>query len=689
MKQYTAKNIRNVALAGHAGSGKTSLAEAAYYLSGASDRLGRVADGNTVCDFDPEEIRRKASVSLALLPVEWKDTKMNLLDTPGLFDFAGGKSEGFRAAGSTVIVVSGKSGVTVGAEKAFDAATKKGIAKLFFVNKLDNENADFYKVFEELKTRFGPMVCPLVVPYVEDRRVQCYVNLLEYKAYAYENGKAVERPLPDMGHRLDGLRTAINEAVAETDEELMEKYFSGEDFTPEERIKGLATGIRRGEIAPVFCGSAQELEGVDQLLNGLIWLAPWAETVAGETGTDAAGNPVEIEPNETAPVSAVVFKTVVDPFVGKLLYFKVVSGKVLPDMTLLNTRTGATEKLGKLFAVRGKKQEEVPSVGAGDIGAVAKLNATNTGDTLCDPAHPVTLPGVSFEEPCLSMAVFAKKKGDEEKINFGLNRLMEEDPTITYETNAETRESILSGLGEQHLDVVVSKLKSKFGVEVTLAVPKVPYRETIRKKVKVQGRHKKQSGGHGQFGDVWVEFEPCDSDDLVFEETVFGGSVPRNYFPAVEKGLRESAKKGVLAGVPMVGVKATLVDGSYHPVDSSEMAFKTAANLAYKAGIPQASPVLLEPIGMLSVYVPGDSTGDIMGDINKRRGRVLGMNPADDGLTCVEAEVPMAEMGDYSTMLRAQTQGRGYFRFRFERYEEAPMNVAQKVIEQYKEAEEE
>ncbi len=689
MKQYTAKNIRNVALAGHAGSGKTSLAEAAYYLSGASDRLGRVADGNTVCDFDPEEIKRKASVSLAMLPVEWKDTKMNLLDTPGLFDFSGGKSEGLRAAGSVVIVLSGKSGVTVGAEKAFDAATKKGIAKLFFVNKLDNENADFYKVFEELKTKFGPMVCPIVVPYVEDRKVQCYVNLLEYKAYAYENGKAVERPLPDMGHRLDGLRTAINEAVAETSEELMEKYFSGEDFTPEERIRGLATGIRRGEIAPVFCGSAQELEGVDQLMSGLIWLAPWAETVAGETGIDASGNPIAIEPSETAPTAAVVFKTVVDPFVGKLLYFKVVSGKVSPDMPLLNSRTGAMEKIGKVFAVRGKKQEEVPFVTAGDIGAVAKLNATNTGDTLCDPAHPVTLPGVSFEEPCLSMAVFAKNKGDEEKITFGLNRLMEEDPTISYISNTETKEQILSGLGEQHLDVVVSKLKSKFGVDVTLAVPKVPYRETIRKKVKVQGRHKKQSGGHGQFGDVWVEFEPCDSDDLVFEETVFGGSVPRNYFPAVEKGLKESAKKGVLAGFPMVGVKATLVDGSYHPVDSSEMAFKTAANLAYKAGIPQASPVLLEPIGTLSVFVPGDNTGDIMGDINKRRGRVLGMNPADDGLTCVEAEVPMAEMGDYATMLRAQTQGRGFFRFRFERYEEAPAAVAQKVIEQYKVAEDE
>lgn len=689
MKQYTAKNIRNVALAGHAGSGKTSLAEAAYYLSGASDRLGRVADGNTVCDFDPEEIKRKASVSLALLPVEWKDTKMNLLDTPGLFDFSGGKSEGLRAAGSVVIVLSGKSGVTVGAEKAFDAASKKGIAKLFFVNKLDNENADFYKVFEELKTKFGPMICPIVVPYVEDRKVQCYINLLEYKAYAYENGKAVERPLPDMGHRLDGLRTAINEAVAETSEELMEKYFSGEDFTPEERIRGLATGIRRGEIAPVFCGSAQELEGVDQLMSGLIWLAPWAETVAGETGTDAAGHPLDIEPSDTAPTAAVVFKTVVDPFVGKLLYFKVVSGKVSPDMSLLNSRTGAMEKIGKVFAVRGKKQEEVPFVTAGDIGAVAKLNATNTGDTLCDPAHPVTLPGVSFEEPCLSMAVFAKNKGDEEKITFGLNRLMEEDPTIAYTANTETKEQILSGLGEQHLDVVVSKLKSKFGVDVTLAVPKVPYRETIRKKVKVQGRHKKQSGGHGQFGDVWIEFEPCEGDELVFAESVFGGAVPRNYFPAVEKGLKESAKRGVLAGFPMVGVKATLVDGSNHPVDSSEMAFKTAANLAYKAGIPQASPVLLEPIGTLSVYVPGDSTGDIMGDINKRRGRVLGMNPAEDGLTCIEAEVPMAEMGDYSTMLRAQTQGRGSFKFRFERYEEAPASVAQKVIEQYKVAEDE
>ena len=681
MKQYTAKSIRNVALVGHAGTGKTSLTEAAFYLSGASDRLGRIADGTTVCDFDPEEIKRQASVSMALCPVEWKDTKINFLDTPGLFDFSGGVAEGMRAAGSAVLVVSGKSGVAVGAEKGFKAASKKGIAKLFFVNEMDNENADFYKVFEELKTKFGPMVCPMVVPYVVDRKVQCYINLLEYKAYAYQDGKAKEVPIPDMGHRLEGLRTAMYEAVAETSEELMEKYFSGESYTPDELILGLASGVRRGEIAPVFCGSATELEAVDQLLNGLIWLAPYAESVAGELAVDVNGDPVELKVNPDGQTAAVVFKTVVDPFVGKLLYFKVVSGKVTPDSSLLNMRTGQQEKIGKVFYVRGKKQEEAPFISAGDIGAVAKLASTGTGDTLCSPARPVILPGVTFDEPCLSMAVTAKKKGDEDKVVAGLSKLREEDPTLSFENNQETHEMVLSGMGEQHLDVIASKLKSKFGVEVELEVPKVPYRETIRKKVKVQGRHKKQSGGHGQFGDVWVEFEPCDSENLVFEETVFGGSVPRNYFPAVEKGLRESAKKGVLAGFPMVGVKATLTDGSYHPVDSSEQAVKMAAALAYKAGIPQASPVLLEPIGTLKAYVPSDNTGDLMGDINKRRGRVLGMEPTEDDLTCIEAEVPMAEMGDFSTVLRSLTQGRGYFRFEFARYEEAPANIAQKVVE--------
>ncbi len=690
LKQYTAKEIRNVALVGHAGTGKTSLAEAAYYLTGKSDRLGRVADGNTLCDFDAEEIARKASVSLAVLPVEWRDTKMNFLDTPGLFDFSGGVSEGIRAAGSALIVLSGKSGLEVGAEKGYAAASRKGIAKLFFVNFMDNENADFYKVYDQLKDTYGMSLCPLVIPYVVNHRVECYVNLIENKAYAYDKGKATEVPIPDLGERYEQLRVAIDEAVAESSEELMEKYFAGEAFTNEERINGLATGVRRGEIAPVFCGSAYELEAIDQLLNGLIWLAPWAESVAGEDGVDAEGNAVRLKVDESAPTVAIVFKTVVDPFVGKLLYFKVVSGKVTPDTTLLNPRTGATEKIGKLFTIRGKKQIDTACVPAGDIGAVAKLANTNTGDTLCDPAHPITLHGVDFDSPCLSMAVLAKKKGDEEKIASGLLRLVEEDPTAAFEVNKETKEQILSGLGEQHLDVLASKLKNKFGVEMEMKAPRVPYRETIRKKVKVQGRHKKQSGGHGQFGDVWIEFEPSEAEGLEFAESVFGGSVPKNFFPAVEKGLVDSARHGVLAGFPMVGVKATLVDGSYHPVDSSEMAFKTAAALAYKAGIPQASPVLLEPIGRVVVRVPADYTGDIMGDVNKRRGRVLGMNPIEDepNITAVEAEVPMAEMGDFSTVLRSITQGRGQFSMTFERYEEAPAPVAQKVIDAYKTDEE-
>ncbi len=681
MKTYTAKTILNVLLVVPAGSGKPSLAEAACYLTGQLDRLGRIADGNTVSDFDPEEVRRQVSVSTSLVPIEWKSTKMNWLDTPGLFDFVGGVREGIRAAGSAVVVISGKSGVTVGAEKAFAAAQKKGIATIFFINKLDRESADFYKVFEELKAKFGPMVCPLVVPYVVDHKVQCYVNLLEYRAYTYENGKATQVPIPDMGHRLEGLRTAMYEAVAETSEELMEKYFSGEEFTPDELIDGIAHGVRKGEIAPVFCGSAQELQAVDQLLTGLLWLAPWAESVAGETGVDPKGDPVVLEVREDAPAVATVFKTVVDPFVGKMVYFKVIRGKITPDMALLNPRTGVTERLGKLYTVRGKKQEEAPCVVAGDIGAVAKLSSTGTGDTLCAPDCPVTLPGVPFDTPCLSMAVKAVKKGEEEKVASGLGRLKDEDPTITVEQNTETRQLILSGMGEQHLDVIVSRLKSKFGAEVVLEEPQIAYRETIRRKVKVQGKHKKQSGGHGQYGDVCIEFEPWDCEGLVFEEKVFGGAVPKNYFPAVEKGLQDSAKEGVLAGYPLVGVKATLLDGSYHPVDSSEMAFKTAASLAYKAGIEQAGAYLLEPICNLKVYVPGDNTGDIMGDINKRRGRVLGMNPAEDDLTCIEAEVPQGEMGDYATMLRSTTQGRGWFTMRFERYEEAPQPVAAKVIE--------
>ncbi|MFQ6890635.1 MAG: elongation factor G [Acutalibacter sp.] len=684
MNQYLAKNIINLAVAGHGGAGKTSLAEAMLYLAGVSDRRGKVGDGNTVCDYDPEEIRRKASISAAVAPLEWKNKKINLLDAPGLFDFEGGMMEAMRAADTALIVVSGRDGVAVGTEKAFAAAEKNGLAKIIFVNGLCDESARFYRVFEDLKAQFGPSVCPVVVPFIQDGQANIYINLLEYKAYDYSGGKPVAVAMPDMGDRLEGLRTAIYEAVAETDDELFEKYFAGEPFTPEEVIVGVSKGVKSGTITPVFCGDALLMRGMEQFMDGLCWLAPSAGDKAGELGTDVDGNPVELSVNEDGAAAAIVFKTVADPFIGKLSYVKVVSGKISTDSQLVNMRTGNTERVGKTVMMVGKKQVDVKYIGAGDIGAIPKLSATNTGDTLCSPARKVTLEGVEYPNPTLSMAIVPAKKGEEDKIAQGLMRLSEEDPTLQFATNNETHEMILSGLGEQHLDVAVSKLKTKFGVDVSLKKPKVPYRETIRKTVQVQGRHKKQTGGHGQFGDVWIEFSPCDSEGLEFGERVVGGSVPKGFFPAVEKGLRECIQKGPLAGYPVVGLSAVLYDGSYHPVDSSEMSFKTAAALAYKAGMPQANPVLLEPIGHLKATVPDANMGDVMGEVNKRRGRVLGMEPAGEGRQTVEADVPMAEMHDFTTFIRQCTQGRGSFTFGFERYEEAPQNVAQKVIEEAK-----
>lgn len=683
MKQYEAKKIKNIVLAGHGGAGKTSVAESMIYLSGASDRLGKINDGNTVCDFDPEEIKRKVSVVASVAPLEWKNYKINLIDTPGLFDFAGGMHEGMRAADTALIVVSGKNGVNVGTEKAFKSAEKAGLSKVFFVNGLCDESARFYRVFETLKASFGPSVCPVVVPYIVDGKANCYVNMLEYKAYTYdENGKVSPAAMPDMGDRLEGLRTAIYEAVAETSEEMFEKYFSGEEFTPEEIILGISRGVKEGTITPVFCGDAQNTYGIDQLLNGLIWLAPSADEKGAELGVDENGDPVEVSVNENGALAAIVFKTVADPFIGKLSYFKVVSGKLAPETPVINMRTGASERIGKVMVVRGKKQEDMAYIGAGDIGAVAKLSGTITGDTLCSPIRKVILDRIKYPVPSFKMAIAPKTKGDEDKVAQALGRISEEDPTIKFENNTETKQMLLSGLGEQHLDVIISKIKNKFGVDVVLKEPKVAYRETIRKKVQVQGRHKKQSGGHGQFGDVWIEFEPCESDGLEFAERVVGGAVPKGFFPAVEKGLRESINKGPLAGYPVVGLKATLYDGSYHPVDSSEMSFKMAASVAYKNGMPMAEPVLLEPIGALKATVPDSNMGDVMGEVNKRRGRVLGMTPAEeDGMQVVEAEVPMAEMHDFSTFIRQITQGRGSYTFNFERYEAAPAQVAQKIIE--------
>ena len=685
MRQYLAGRIRNIALTGHSGSGKTSLTEALLFKAGATDRLGKVADGNTVSDYDPEEIKRQVSVSTSIAPFAWGSTKINLIDTPGLFDFAGETVQGVRAAESLLICVSGKSGVDVGTEKAYKMAKDASKATMFFVSKLDADHADFYKVFEELKATFGPTVCPIVVPYVEDREVKSYINLIDMKAYTYdEKGEPHEVEMPDFGHRLDGLTAAVSEAVAETDEALFEKYFSGEQFTRDEIIRGVHTGVTNGSISPVLCGCTTNLQAIDMLLDGIVDLLPSPWEKGGEVAVDADGEPVEVVCTDEAPLAAYVFKTIADPFIGKLSYIKVISGKLSADMTPINSRTGQPERLGKIIYVRGKKQEDTAYITAGDIGAVTKLAATETGDALCDPKKVLNFDPINFPKPCLQMAIKTEAKGDESKIASGLQRLMEEDPTIAYENNAETHQQLVSGLGEQHLDVLVSKLKNKFGVSVSLEVPRVAYRETIRKKVKVQGKHKKQSGGHGQFGDVWIEFEPTVGDGLVFEEKVFGGAVPKSFFPAVEKGLQDCVKHGVLAGYPVVGLKATLVDGSYHPVDSSEMSFKMAASIAYKNGMPEASPVMLEPIGNLKVYVPDSNTGDIIGDLNKRRGRVLGMNPFADGLQEIEADVPMSEMSDFATAIRSMTQGRGYFTFDFARYEQLPSNLEAKVIEEAK-----
>ena len=680
---YASKDIRNILVAGHAGCGKTTLTEALLYLSGATERMGRVEDGTAASDFDPEEIRRKASLNSSVIPVEYQGIKYNLIDTPGLFDFETGEAEGVMAAESVLICVSARSGVSVGAEKAYRLACKNNKARMIFVTKTDLENADYFKVLEQMKIQFGPSVCPCVVPVRLDDGTVAYINLFSQKAFKYEGGKQIQIDLPDIGHRFEGLIQAMSEAIAETDEALMEKFFSGEPFTTEEIVQGMATGVRGGQITPVFCGSAVNNQALDMLLYNMNVLLPGADTAAA-VGETKDGDPVEITADPDAPVCAYVFKTVADPFVGKLSFIKVMAGKLTAASNVVNARTGQPERLGKTLTVCGKKQTDTPAITTGDIGAVAKLPAAKTGDTLCDPARVAALPAPVYPIANYRMAVKVAKKGDEGKVSGALARLIEEDPAITFHTDPETKQQIIGGLGTQHLEVAVAKLKNKFGVEITLEAPRVPYRESIRKSCKAQGRHKKQTGGHGQFGDVWIQFEPIEGEGVEFAENVFGGSVPKNFFPAVEKGVRQAAEHGVLAGYPMVGMKATLLDGSYHPVDSSEMAFIMAAKLAYKAAVPEAGPVLLEPIGALKAHVPADNTGDIMGEVTKRRGRVLGMSPDEDGLQSVEAEVPMAEMQDFTTFLRQLTQGRGWYTFDFVRYETLPSNLEGKVIEQAK-----
>ena len=674
MKQYSQQSIHNVALLGHGGSGKTTLADAVLCYGKATERIGKIADSTTVMDFDPEEKKRKTSVSTSVYALELGGHKLNIIDAPGLFDFAGGVSEALAAADSAVIAVSGKSGLTTGAKQSFQKARALKKAVAFFVGKLDSTHAHFYRVISSLVANYGAVICPVVIPYIENDEVKSYIDLITNKAYACDGLELKELRMP-VSNEADEMRRMLLEAIATADDALMEKYFAGEEFTPEEIIEGLKKGVTAGEICPVFAGVQQTGAAVPLMVDTLLQILPSAADAVCrfEDGEEKAFD-------ENGENALFVFKTIADPFVGKLSYFRVLSGKIKNDTRLINNRTGAEERLSKIMWLKGGKQEDAGEIIAGDIGSVSKLGNVLTGDTL-SVSGKLAAAAVDFPAPTISVAVYPKAKGDEEKITQAFSRLCEEDPTIKVYTDNETHEQILSALGEQHIDVIISRLKSKFGAEVELKKPKIAYRETIRKPVKVQGRHKKQSGGHGQFGDVWIEFEPCDSDELVFEEKVFGGAVPKNFFPAVEKGLRDCTAKGVLAGYPMVGIKATLVDGSYHPVDSSEMSFKMAAAVAFKDGIPQASPVLLEPIGTLKVLVPDEMLGDVIGDINKRRGRIIGMNPAENKMQEIIGEVPMAEMSDFSTAMRSITQGTAVFTLTPTRYEEVPAALAQKIID--------
>ena len=679
-------DIRNICLLGHGGSGKTSLVESMLYITGATDRLGKTADGNTVCDYDPEETKRQISISLAMAPVMYQGVKINVLDTPGNFDFAGEMQSGVRAAEVGVLVCASKDGLSVGAERCWKYLREQKKPCIVYISKEDEENANFSTTLEALRENLSKSIAPVVAPiWDENKRTIGIIDVLNQKAYKMggdKKGTRVEIPIPESKQKVvQELYDQLMEAVAETTEENMEKFFAGEPFTKEEIMTGLKVGMHEGTLAPVVCGSAFTGLGTEMLLQTIVDLVPGPLEVPAEEAADESGeNAVEVAHDPNGPTAAIVFKTISDQY-GKYSLVKVVSGKITGDMSLYNPTTGKTEKLGRLYTLRGKKTEEVKEIACGDIGAIAKMDRLKTGDTLCDPKKVVRLTPVQFAEPCYSRAIAPKTRGQDEKVGSGLVRLNEEDPTFSVVNNAETHQVVVSGAGDIQIDVLVSKLKSRFGVEAELDTPRVAYREKIRKKVRKQGRHKKQTGGSGQFGDVHIVFEPQDeSEDMIFAEEVFGGSVPKNFFPAVEKGLREACQHGVLAGYPVVFLKATLVDGSYHPVDSSEMAFKTAVQLAYKAALPEASPVLLEPIGELKVTIPDSYMGDIIGDLNKRRGRVMGMTPTGDGNQVVEAEVPMAEMMTYAIDLRSMSQSRGSFTFHFVRYEECPPAAQEKAI---------
>ena len=684
MKVYRTDEIRNVVLLGHGGSGKTSLAEAMAYVSGATNRMGKITDGNTISDFDKEEQKREFSISTSLIPIEWEKAKINILDTPGYFDFVGEVEEAVSAADAAVIVVSGKAGVEVGTEKAWELCDKYKLPRMIYVTEMDVDDASFRQVVQDLTDRYGKVIAPHFQPIRENEKLVGYVNVIKNAARRYTGvGQREECEIPEYCKpNLEIYRDKLLEAVAETSEAFMERYFDGDEFSVEEIRSAMRTEVMDGDIVPVAMGSNIQAQGVANLLSDIVRFFPSPDNRSC-AGINRKTNEIfEGNYDFSKAKSAYVFKTMVDPFIGKYSFIKVCSGVLKGDDTLYNGDSDAEAKLGKIYTMVGNKPTEVSELFAGDIGAIAKLANTKTGDTLSTKNTPVMYGKTEYSKPYTYMKYVCNNKGDEDKVSQALQKMMAEDVTLKTVNDSENRQTLLYGMGDQHLEITASKLATRYKCEIKLETPKVAFRETIKKKSDVDSKYKKQSGGHGQYGHVKMRFEA--SGDLetpyVFEEEVVGGAVPKNYFPAVEKGLQEAVVKGPLAGYPVVGVKAVLYDGSYHPVDSSEMAFKTATIQAFKKGFMEASPVLLEPIASLTVTVPDDYTGDVMGDLNKRRGRVLGMNPVSGGKQEIVADIPMTGLFGYCTVLRSMTGGRGVYSYEFSRYEQAPSDVQEAEI---------
>ena len=680
MKAYNTREVRNLALVGHSGSGKTNLTEALLYQSGATKQIGHVDQKNTLSDFSKEEKERGTSIGTSIIPIEWRKMKLNIIDTPGYMDFISEAMGALRAAEAALMIIDATAGVQVGSERMWKYTEEIGLPRIIFVNKIDGENVNFRELMEQIESLFGKKVIPFSVPIGEGENFVGVTDVIFQKGFEYKNAAPEEVELNhDQVKATERMYEEIAEVVAESDEVLMDKYFSGEKFTRDELLRGVTAALLNGDAVPLLVGSAEKGIGIDILLNTIVNYMPAPDDERAHTGFRYESGE-ERAISDSDPFSAVVFKTITDPYVGKISIFKVLSGTMTKDTALFNSSQDVEEKNTGLFVIRGKEQLPVDVIHAGDIGAVAKLTVTKTGDTLCDKAHKVVYKRVKMPQPVYFYAIEAASKNDEEKLTTSLRKLQDEDPGIVLDRNVETKQMTIGGQGNVHLDVILEKLKNTFGVEVKKVPFIVPYRETIRGTASVQGKHKKQSGGAGQYGDVWIRFEPTD-EGFVFDEEVFGGSVPRNYFPAVEKGLEESMEKGVLAGFPVTGVKAVLYDGSYHDVDSNEVSFKMAASIAFKKGIAEAKPVLLEPIMAVEVAVPDEYMGDVMGDMNKRRGRILGMDQQPGGGQLIMAEAPQAEMYEYAIDLRAMTQGRGSFTMEFVRYEDVPAQLAEEIIE--------